>query len=130
MVLEHWGFLCHVRRSRKVDERDGEPGWERVTAPNAYYFDCEARMPKAIWHDFWKALVSNLKRVAKIAARAASVIKAAFNSAAKPAPRAQNTELRMLLDRMADGIDRRDQALSPPATASVAASAASSEGSP
>lgn len=121
-ALEFFGFCCHVRRSRKVEEREGMPGWSRATAPNAYYFDCKARMPKEIWKSFWSKLMANLKRVAKIAARAAHAITQCFNSTARSAPREPKTELAMSLERLGWAIAQRDE--KPAGSTSLAASAA------
>jgi hypothetical protein len=101
---EHWGLLCHVRRSEK---KDGV-GPSRKQASNAYYFDCERRMPKDLWATFWRKLVANLKRLHGAAARAAAFLKRAFNSVAQPAPRAAGKELQEQLTLMRNGIDRRD----------------------
>lgn len=110
-AFEYHGFLCHVRRSRKVEANEGQPGPQRETAPNAYYFDCKARMASDLWRSLRGALISYLKRLGKAATRAAGVIQQAFNSTARPAPRCKDTELRMTLQRLSDGIDRRDRAL-------------------
>jgi hypothetical protein len=110
LVLEYHGFLFHVRRSRRVPDAEGQAAPQRAQAPNAYGFDCEARMSKPVWRVFWSNLMANLKRVEKIAARAAHVIKQGFNRIARPAPRAVSTELRITLARVADAIDRRDAA--------------------
>jgi len=110
LALEAHGLLCHVRRSRAVAEREGMPGWQRETAPNAYYFDCKARMPRPVWEAFWKRLMANLKKIEKIAARAAHAIAGCFNSVARPSPREPNTELQLLLARVQAGITARDEA--------------------
>lgn len=108
LVLEFHGFLFHVRRSMKIEGAEGSPGPQRKQAPNAYGFDCASKMAKPLWKVFWENLIAHLKRVDKIAARAAHGIKQCFNSALKPAPRATNTELRMALARYSDALDRRD----------------------
>jgi hypothetical protein len=107
---EHWGLLCHVRRSEKVDGALGQAGPQRKQAANAYYFDCERRMPKDLWAVLWRKLVANLKRLQGAATRAAAFLKRAFNGVAQPAPRAAGKELAHQLSLMSDGLDRRDAA--------------------
>ena len=102
---EYWGLLCHVRRSEKKKDAEG-PSRKQVS--NAYYFDCERRMPKDLWSTFWRKLLANLKRLHGAAARAAAFLKRAFNSVAQPAPRAAGKELAEQLSLMKTGIDRRD----------------------
>lgn len=107
---EHWGLLCHVRRSEKIDGATGQARPQRKQACNAYFFDCERRMPKELWIVLWRKLMANLKRLQGAATRAAAFLKRAFNGVAQPAPRAAGKELARQLSLMSDGIDRRDSA--------------------
>ena len=107
---EHWGLLCHVRRSEKVDANEGQAGPRRKQACNGYFFNCEQRMPKDLWAVFWRKLMANLKRLQGAAARAGAFLKRAFNGVAQPAPRAAGKELAHQLSLMSQGIDRRDSA--------------------
>lgn len=107
---EYHGFLCHVRRSRKIDGAEKQAGPQREQASNAYFFDCERRMTRDVFAVFWRKLMANLKRLTGAAARAAHFLKRAFNSVAQPAPRAACKELSAVLRALETAIDAREPA--------------------
>lgn len=107
---EHWGLLCHVRRSEKIEGAEGQAGPQRKQACNGYFLDCKQRMPKEVYGIFWAKLMANLKKITSLAARAAAMIKGAFNSVAQPAPRTHGKELARQLQLLDQGILRRDTA--------------------
>lgn len=109
---EYHGFLCHVRRSRKVDGAEGQARPQRAQASNAYFFDCERRMKPERFAVFWRKLMANLKRLSGAAVRAAHFLKRAFNSVAQPAPRTQCKELTATLRSLELAVEGRAQALS------------------
>jgi hypothetical protein len=123
-ALEDWGFLAHVRRSRQREGSEGVAGPQREQAPNAYYFDCEARMPTELWQLLYKTLKANLTRATAAAKRHAGLIRQTFNGKAMPAPRPSdgkrgpewlagitNPEMRARLRRMGDMILQRERAV-------------------
>jgi len=105
---EYHGFLCHVRRSRKVEGAAGQARPQRAQASCAYFFDCERRMTREVFGVFWRKLMSNLKRLQGAGKRAAHFLKRAFNTVAQSAPRAQGKELVLALRRLELSVERQD----------------------
>lgn len=125
--LEKLGFLAHVRRSRLKEGMEGQPGAPRAQAPNAYYFDCQARMSAELWKAFYKRLRTNLEKVVTAAKRRAALILQSFNSKAMPAPRPSDpTPLQMgLLAAMKAMIAKNTAEGQPPSAEEIAAMKAS-----
>lgn len=104
---EYHGFMCHVRRSVKVEDVEGQAVPQRKQASNAYFFDCERRMTRAVFAVFWRKLMANLKRLQGAGRQAAHFIKRAVNNVAQPAPRAQGKELVLALRNLELSVDRK-----------------------
>lgn len=104
---EYHGFLCHVRRSERIPQAEGQARPQRKQASCAYFFDCERRMTRAVFAVFWRKLMANLKRLQGAGKRAAHFLKRAFNSLAQPAPRAQGKELVLALRSFELSVERK-----------------------
>jgi hypothetical protein len=99
-AFEFWGLLSHVRRSRRIEDAEGQAAPQRAQTSNAYYFDCRRKMTSRTWTRFWSRLLFNLKKVGALVARRAAVFAGTFNEVAKPAPRPSDEKLATVLERM------------------------------
>jgi hypothetical protein len=86
-TLHELGFISPIRRTQRTQEAEGRRGPQRKQTPNAFYFDCQARMEPEVFAQFWFTFLAELRAGGKWLLSRARAILNTFNSEAQPSPR-------------------------------------------